>query len=117
MPDMSRYRPRDPKGDKSTVKHTRHNTSDRLINDVNVMYVMNVMEWRWKHIQSVVFYKKLNLRRYRLQTSESDVCSHQILTANVHSRTGRIKNVQSPQTHNMGIQMKQEELTKTFMII
>ena len=41
---MSRYRPRDPKGDKSTVKHTRHNTSDRLINDVDVMDVVNVME-------------------------------------------------------------------------
>ena len=49
--------------------------------------------------------------------SESDVCSRQILTANVHSRTARIKNVQSPQIHNMGIQMKQKELTKTFMMI
>ena len=40
-----------------------------------------------------------------------------ILTSKVDPRTKRVKYLYWPQTHNTGIQMKQKELTKIFIII
>ena len=51
-------------------------------------------------------------------TSESDVCRRQILTPKVDPRYVRIKiSIMVVYTHNIGIQMKRKELTKTFMMI
>ena len=52
----------------------------------------------------------------RLYTSESDVCRRQILTSKDGPYTERIKLFIMAKTHHIGIQIKQKELTKTFMV-
>ena len=49
--------------------------------------------------------------------SESEVCRCQIITSEVEPRTVRVKIFIMTVAHNIGIQMNQKELTKTFMMI
>ena len=53
----------------------------------------------------------------RLHTSESDICRRQILRYKNDPRTERIIIFLMAIYHNIGIQMKQKKLTKTFMMI
>ena len=53
-----------------------------------------------------------------LKSSESDVCRRQILTTKVDPPTVRVKIFLMPvDPYNIGIQMNQKELTKTYMMI
>ena len=49
--------------------------------------------------------------------SDSADCRRHIMTSTVDPRTVRVKIFIIAETHNIGIQMKQKELTKTFLMI